>query len=100
MATEKPPAAGPLRLAEILRRTAVGDSVYLTQESSVIAAYAASVGVKVKTAKLLVIHVATKDLTDMTRVTIVSRDAPTSTPALTEAPGHATRPARRSRTTG
>ena len=83
--------AGPLKLGEILRRTPVGESIYLTQESPVIAAYAAQAGLRVTTAKLLAIHVATKDLTDITRVTIVSRTA--------EYPAPAARPVRRVRTT-
>ena len=78
-----PDVAQPLGLTETLRRTKVGETIYLAAESPAVSACAASAGIKVTTARLLAIHPGTRAVTDITAVTIVSREAdgPSSTPA-------------------
>lgn len=71
-----PSPVQPLGLTETLRRTPVGSTVYLTADSPAISACAASAGIKVTTARLLAIHPASKAVTDLTAVTIVSSSAP------------------------
>lgn len=66
-----PDAHAPLGLTELLRRTPEGDTVYLTAPAPVISACAAGAGVRVSTAKLLAIHPSTKEVTEITRVTVL-----------------------------
>lgn len=67
-----PDAAQPLGLTETLRRTPVGETIYLSAESPTVSACAASAGIKVITARLLAIHPGTRAVTDITAVTVVS----------------------------
>lgn len=73
----------PLGLTELLRRTPEGDTVYLTAAASTISACAAGAGIKVTTAKLLAIHPATKEVTEITEVTVIGQKAavPAARPA-------------------
>lgn len=68
-----PDAHTPLGLTELLRRTQEGDTVYLTAAAPTISACAAGAGIRVTTAKLLAIHPGTKEVTEITQVTVVAQ---------------------------
>lgn len=69
----------PLGLTETLRRTPAGHTLYLALPSPAISSSAAQAGVKVTTAKFLAIHPGTKEVIELTQVTVHEtwRDAPT-----------------------
>lgn len=74
-------APTPLRTAEMLRRTPVGDSLYLEIAAPVISSAAAQAGVKVTTARFLALHPHTKEVVELTRVTVLVGVEPLETPA-------------------
>lgn len=63
-----------LTMTEMLIRTPVGESFITEMKDSVIASYGYRAGIKISTERLLGIHAPRRELIDLTRVTIVSKD--------------------------
>lgn len=62
-----------LTLTEMLLRLPVGEPFFTVTKDTVVGSYAHRAGVKVQTERLLAIHAPSREITDVTRVTIVSR---------------------------
>lgn len=60
-----------LTLTEILMRTEPGESFFTATKDTVVGSYAARAGVKVSTERMLAIHAGKRELTDITRVTVL-----------------------------
>lgn len=69
------PDVPKLTLTEMLLRTPIGETFYTEVKDTVVGSYAARAGVKAQTERLLCIHAARRELRDIVRVTIVSRDS-------------------------
>lgn len=75
-----------LTVTEILLRTEEGDSFYTSVADTAVSSYARRAGIKVRTERLLVIHAGKREMSDITRVTVLKKPARLAPAAVKEKP--------------